>query len=96
MIFSLSKVMPSAPKEIPLGNSKRNPKDDSKRNPFGISLKEFAFRKLFFYPFTPPEVSPDAIFFCNAKKMIRMGSDTKSEAAANTGQFPLVSVACNE
>ena len=45
------------------------------------------------YPFTPPAVRPEVMCFWERKKMMSTGSDTIMDAAANTGQEPLVSVA---
>ena len=46
------------------------------------------------HPFTPPAVRPEVMYFWHSRKMTSTGSDTSSDAAANTGQLPLVSVAC--
>ena len=46
-----------------------------------------------FHPFTPPAVSPEVMCFWHRKKITSTGRDTVMEAAANTGQLPLISVA---
>ena len=46
------------------------------------------------HPLTPPAVRPEVMCFWHRKKIISTGSDTTMLAAANTGQLPLISVAC--
>ena len=45
------------------------------------------------HPFTPPAVSPEVMCFWHRKKITSTGSDTVMDAAANTGQLPVISVA---
>ena len=41
----------------------------------------------YFYPFTPPAVRPDTIYFCIQKKIISTGTDTRIAAAENIPQL---------
>lgn len=64
--------------------------------PVGVFGHGYVQNGVFFhtYPFTPPAVRPEVMCFWERKKMMSTGSDTIMDAAANTGQEPLVSVAC--
>ena len=68
---------------------------------FGNRVAVFGHRQMYnrvfshrVHPFTPPAVRPEVMYFWHNRKMTSTGSDTSSDAAANTGQLPLVSVAC--
>ena len=63
--------------------------------PVGVFGHGYVQNGVFFhtYPFTPPAVRPEVMCFWERKKMMSTGSDTIMDAAANTGQEPLVSVA---
>ena len=41
------------------------------------------------YPLTPPEVSPETIYFCTLKKIKSSGMDVRIDAAVNIGQLRL-------
>ena len=49
----------------------------------------FIYHKAVTYPFTPPAVRPETMYFCILKNTARMGNDTRTAAAEKRGQLRL-------